>query len=110
MDVIVIELILWVALFFLFWALKDGLGNVESDIEAMGIMKGSRVPVHASRHSFSMPEKLSEPIGTYKDATIYSCAVIDGRRYRFDFIQAEGDNLKDNQKCIAPGLVYVECG
>lgn len=110
MDVIVIELILWVALFFLFWALKEGLGRVESDIEAMGLMNASRVAMQASRRHFSMPEKLSEPIGRYKDTTIYSFAVIDGRPYRFDFVQAEGNGLKENQKCIAPGLVYVECG
>ena len=36
MNVMLIELLLWVCLLLFFWAMKDGLNNIESDIESLG--------------------------------------------------------------------------
>lgn len=110
MDVLLIELILWAGLLFLFWALKDGLGRVESDMESLGLF--SPQPAKATmRARYVRPEKVAEPIGSYKDEPIYRYAYIDGRRYQFDRVSPAVANeiLNEEERCMEPGLVYVRC-
>jgi hypothetical protein len=111
MDVLLIELVLWGGLLFLFWALKDGLGRVESDMEALGLFNGPQLAKAAMRSRFVRPEKMVEPIGRYKDEPIYRYAYIDGRRYQFDRVAPSGANevLDEEERCMEPGLVYVRC-
>lgn len=109
MDVLLIELILWAGLLFLFWALKDGLGRVESDMEAFGLL--SQPAKAAAGARLVRPEKVVEPIGRYKDEPIYRYAYIDGRRYQFDRVSPAiaTEVLNEEERCIDPGLVYVRC-
>lgn len=112
MDLIIIELVCWGGLLFFFWALKDGLGKVETDIESVGFFKSARKAAHAARHThFSCPEVVREPIGSYRGETIYRFAVIDGRTYQFDRVLSPGtgEQIIEEERCIAPGLVYLEC-
>jgi hypothetical protein len=111
MEVLLIELVLWGGLLFLFWALKDGLGRVESDMEALGLFNGSQPARAAMRSRFVRPEKVAEPIGRYKDAPIYRYAYIDGLRYQFDRVTPAVANevLNEKERCTEPGLVYVRC-
>ena len=105
MDLLLIELILWAGLFFLFWALKDGLGQVESDMNPVGV--GNCKP---GRHfAYIAPEAMSERIGTYRDKPIFRYAVIEGRDYQYDRIRFAGDHsrLQENECCIEPGLIYT---
>jgi hypothetical protein len=112
MDLLLIELVLWGGLFFLFWALKDGLGRVESDLESMGLFNR---PQHgrdtAGQARYVAPEKLTELIGSYGDTPIFRYAVIEGKEYQFDHVQPADlrGELQANERCIAPGLVYVRC-
>jgi len=110
MDLIVTEILLWIGLFCLFWAMKDGLSKVEADIEEnsrshrrMAMQAGSRRP------RFDQAEKLFEPIGRYLDVPIFRYAVIDGSYYRFDRVCPSDSALaaNDEECCISPGLVYV---
>lgn len=112
MDFLLIELVLWGGLLFLFWALKDGLGRVESDIESLSLFDDARSRMKtAPQKSVSKPEHLAEPIGVYGSTTIYRYAVIDGERYQFDYAWPIDDlnSLRPDQRCIHPGLVYVRC-
>jgi hypothetical protein len=108
MDMLLIEIILWGGLLFLFWAMKDGLGKVETDIEPWALSKDSpnRMPL-----SFAIPDAVSEVIGSYQDAAIYRYITIQRQRYVFDHIQlaAEKNFLPENKRCVAPGLIYVQC-
>ena len=112
MDLLLIELICWVGLLFFFWALKEGLGHIESDIESLGLVPNARHPAAGSGTlRFERPERLEEPIGTYRDAQIYRYAVIHGRTYQFDRVcPPESEmRLEPDECCVAPGLVYQEC-
>jgi hypothetical protein len=111
MDVLLIELVLWGGLLFLFWALKDGLGRVESDMESLGLFNTPQPARAMARARCVRPEKVAEPIGSYKDAAIYRYAYIDGRRYQFDRISPVVANevLDEQERCMEPGLVYVRC-
>jgi hypothetical protein len=112
MDLLVIELVLWGGLFFLFWALKDGLGRVESDLESMGLLNGSQLITDFGEQTrYINPERLTEPIGSYRDKPIYRYAVIDGSDFQFDHVRPLGScgGLREHERCIAPGLVYVLC-
>jgi hypothetical protein len=110
MDVLLIELVLWGGLLFLFWALKDGLGRVESDMESLGLFNGAQA-AKAVRSRFVRPEKVTEPIGRYQDEPIYRYAYIEGRRYQFDRVApaAAKEILNEEERCMEPGLVYVRC-
>lgn len=110
MDIILIELLLWAGLIFFFWALRDGLSHVESDIEALGF-NGQQIPTSLQHVRFERPDKVIETIGRYKDAQIYHYAIISGKPYQFDYILPAEDlmALRDDQRCLAPGLVYVRC-
>lgn len=112
MEVMLLELLLWGCLLLFFWAMKDGLGKVESDIESIGLLSASRrAPGQRRDLRFSCPQNLAEPIGSYLGERIYRYAVIEGRTYQFDRVCPPGcDNaLNDGERCVAPGLVYLEC-
>jgi hypothetical protein len=110
MDLVLIELILWVGLLFFFWALKEGLGRVESDIEAMGLVRHGRDSMTSATRYYAA-ERVAEPIGSYRDTQIYRYAVIQGRTYQFDRVcpADSGMALDPDERCLAPGLVYQEC-
>lgn len=112
MDLVLIELVLWVGLLFFFWALKEGLGHVESDIESLGMLPNARHSVHRSGLTqFDRPERVAEVIGSYRDTQIYRYAVIHGRVYQFDRVcpPESGMALGDDERCVEPGLVYQAC-
>jgi hypothetical protein len=109
MEIELLEIVLWAGLIFFFWALKENLGKVEADIEKIQEEK-LRAARNPPKPSFVSPERLFEPIGHYRDATIYGFAVIAGRRFRFDSICPLGSvALSPNEACITPGLLYVAC-
>ncbi len=112
MDLMLIELVLWAGLLFFFWALKEGLGHVESDLESLGLLPSKKPVPPADQHpTFSRPEHVEEPIGSYRDAKIYRYAIIQGRVYQFDRIlppETPAD-MDLEERCIAPGLIYQEC-
>lgn len=111
MDLLLIELVLWAGLLFFFWALKDGLGKVESDLESLGLLNGPAQRKAANPLRYARPEKVMDPIGSYKDAPIYRYAFVNGRRYQFDrVLPPEGNKLlKEEEFYLEPGLVYVSC-
>ncbi|MEC4719438.1 hypothetical protein RY831_09770 [Noviherbaspirillum sp. CPCC 100848] len=112
MDLVLIEIVLWVGLLFFFWALKDGLGQVESDIEALSLARQGR-GMHNSMQpvSFHDAERVAELIGSYRDTQIYRYVVIQGRTYQFDRVcpMDSGAAIDADERCLAPGLVYQEC-
>jgi hypothetical protein len=109
MEIILIELLLWGGLIFFFWALKDGLGNVESDLEMLGFNAPRSTSPPGLR--YDRPERVSEAIGTYQGAQIYRYATFSGESYMYDHVlpAAAALTLEDNQRCLEPGLVYVRC-
>ena len=112
MDLLLIELLLWGGLVFFFWALKDGLGQVETDIESLGLLDKRRpFPNAATGIPYVRPERVFEPIGSYQDVQIHRYAIIGGRQYQFDRVCPEqsGITLAADEYCVAPGLVYREC-
>lgn len=112
MDLVLIELVLWAGLLFFFWALKEGLGHVESDIESLGLLQGARSSLQQNGlRQFVRPEKMSEVIGSYRDAQIYRYAIIQGRVYQFDRVcpPESGMSLNEEERYVEPGLVYQEC-
>jgi hypothetical protein len=108
-EIILIELLLWAGLIFFFWALKDGLNHVESELESQGLGAGINA-TPASASNFDRAEKVSEPIGRYCDAPIYRYAVIGGKNYQFVHILPSGllSTLDAGERCLAPGLVYSQ--
>ncbi|MGH8806664.1 MAG: hypothetical protein ACREX0_02145, partial [Noviherbaspirillum sp.] len=109
MELVLLELVLWGGLLFFFWALKDGLGKVESDIDSLGVFS-ARAQAQG-RIRFYAPERVAEPIGSYGDVQIYRYAVFQGRIYQFDRVcpAESGMTVDADERCIAPGLVYQEC-
>lgn len=112
MDLVLIEILLWVGLLFFFWALKEGLGNVESDIESLGLLQNARNSLlrEGKAHPYC-PEHVAEPIGSYRETQIYRYAVIHGRVYQFDRICPPGSNMSlEEEECyVEPGLIYQAC-
>jgi hypothetical protein len=108
MDLVVMELILWAALIFFFWALSDSLRRVESDIEALGLLKSGDLHSSTKHIHYVQPDKVIESIGTYKDADIYRYIVIAGISYQFEHVCPSDDatSLSEGQCCLAPGLIY----
>jgi len=107
-EVILIELLLWAGLVFFFWALRDGLNHVESELEAQ---HGSQenISITVAVIHFDRAEEVCEPIGRYRDAPIYRFAVIGGRSYQFAHIlpYESFSFLQADERCLAPGLVYT---
>lgn len=112
MNVMLIELLLWICLLLFFWAMKDGLNNIESDIESLGLIRNSPRALPAQQETrYCRPQTVAEPIGSYRGEQIYRYVVIEDRRYQFDRICAvEGaETINDGERCVEPGLVYLEC-
>jgi hypothetical protein len=109
MSFATIELILWGCFALLIWGLRDSIRQVESEIaEQDALMQAHRLP---RQPRFSAPQNLIEPIGSYMDSQIYHYAVIEGKHYCFDHVCPDGmrERIGINARCVAPGLVYVEC-
>jgi len=112
MEIILIELILWAGLLFFFWALKDGLGSVESDIESTGASPdGGHMLNRQQSVRHSRPQRVDQPIGSFRGQPIYRFAVFDGRTYQFDHVwpAENGLRLGANERSVAPGIVYTAC-
>jgi len=112
MNVMLIELLLWICLLLFFWAMKDGLNNIESDIESLGLIRNSpRTPPAHQETRYWRPQTVAEPIGSYRGEQIYRYVVIEDQRYQFDRICAPEDDeaIKDGERRVEPGLVYLEC-
>ncbi|SNS77263.1 hypothetical protein SAMN06265795_106126 [Noviherbaspirillum humi] len=109
MDLLWIELILWAAMLVLLWAMKDGLGRIESEIQASGPAGRNLRSNWAEAPAFVQATDLEEQIGILGDAPIYRYAVINGECYQFDHVLPARPSavLRADQRCIAPGLVYV---
>ncbi|HEX7634992.1 MAG TPA: hypothetical protein VF427_06930 [Noviherbaspirillum sp.] len=114
MDFVLIELILWGGLVFFFWALQDGLGHVESDIESLGMFNSNarQTMVCASELHYVQPQHVMEPIGSYQGMQIHRYAIVDGRKYQFDRVCPTGCvmTIESNERCVMPGLIYRVCG
>lgn len=108
MEVILIELLLWAGLIFFFWALRDGLTHVESELDSQGAGAGI-VVTPMSIVSFDRADTVSEPIGRYRDAPIYRYAFIGGKKYQFAHVLPweSPSTLQPDERCLAPGLVYA---
>jgi len=111
MDLVLIELVLWAGLLFFFWALKEGLGHIESDIESLGVLQNTRNVVLRGPKQFDRAERMEEPIGSYQDGHIYRFAIIHGQWYQFDRVCPPGSSLAPiaEERWIAPGIVYRAC-
>jgi hypothetical protein len=111
MDAIFIQLVLWMCLIFFFWALKENLERVESDIDAGESSDSGKSDWRSKDSRYVRPEKVIDPIGSYQDAPIYRYAIIEGKRYQFDHVSpsVEQATLPEQQRCLAPGLIYMEC-
>ncbi len=107
MEIVIIEILLWLGFGLLLWALRESLNGVE--IELQGPPPGK--PAAPTLPVASKPQQLLEPIGRYADRIIHDFAIIDGRIYRFECVcpplQARG--LGRHQRWVSPGLVYSEC-
>jgi hypothetical protein len=110
MDIFLIELVLWGGLLFFFWALKDGLGRIETDLDALGVLDSAQTPRDMAGR-FVQPDQMFELIGQYQDEPIYQYALVKGRRYQFDRVlpHTQQGKLNLSELCIRPGLVYVPC-
>ena len=108
MEIILIELLLWAGLIFFFWALRDGLNQAEAEMETPELAFEQAISILPS---FDRPDRLSEPIGRYRDAQIYRIAVFEGKSYQFQHILPWESLafLVTGERCIAPGLVYAMC-
>lgn len=111
MDLFIIELVCWGGLLFFFWALKDGLSRVESDIESMGILSSRKVAARKGPVQYYKPETAHEQIGSYRDQPIYRYVMIDGQTYQFDrvFPPGSASSISEDERCVAPGLIYLAC-
>ncbi|MDB5728517.1 MAG: hypothetical protein JWQ00_1722 [Noviherbaspirillum sp.] len=110
MDVLLIELVLWGGLLFFFWALKDGLGRIETDLDALGLLDTGQQSLDATP-GFVQPDSMLEPIGRYQDELIYKYAVVNDQHYRFDRVQPKPPQgrLHEGELYVRPGLIYVPC-
>lgn len=112
MELMLIEIVLWAGLLFFIWALKDGLGRVENDIESLGLLsKSKNGGMRTGPIRYYRPDKVSEVIGSYLGVNIHRYATIDGRQYEFSHVCPPGYDgfIAFDERCIAPGLVYKEC-
>ena len=109
MEMVAIELILWLGFGLLLWALKDSLQKIESDLRHYRLGRvGSDT---LNRIQMAKPQRLMEPMGQYLDQPIYRYAIIDGRHYRSDHVcprELTTTQLPQTQRWIAPGLIYTE--
>ena len=108
MELIAIDLILWLGFGLLLWALKDSFKTIQSDLRNYHQQLRPRAEV--KRIAIATPQRLIDPIGHYLDQQIYRYAIIEGQHYRFDYVCSKemATRLTETQRWIAPGLVYVE--
>lgn len=108
MELVAIDLILWLGFGLLLWVLKDSLQNIDTDLRNYRLHRAGQ-PVNQGT-VMTKPQRLMEPMGHYLDQPIYRYAIIDGRHYRFDHVcpRELASRLPEKQRWIAPGLVYVE--
>jgi len=108
MELIAIDLILWLGFGLLLWVLKDSFKNIQSDLRHYRQPLRPRAELKCD--AIATPQRLIDPIGQYLDQPIYRYAIIDGRHYRFDHVCSKEmvTRLTETQRWIAPGLVYVE--
>jgi hypothetical protein len=108
MELIAIDLILWLGFGLLIWVLKDSFKNIQSDLRHYRQPLRPRAELKCD--AIATPQRLIDPIGQYLDQPIYRYAIIDGRHYRFDHVCSKEmvTRLTETQRWIAPGLVYVE--
>ena len=112
MDILLIELVLWAGLLFLFWALKDGLERVETEIQSTDPAgAGFNIMAAASRPVFVRPTAVDELVGHYRDTPIYRYARVGSQQYQFDYVLPDlaALRLNEDQCVLEPGLVYVRC-
>ncbi|MDO8299652.1 hypothetical protein [Lacisediminimonas sp.] len=104
-----IEIILWAALVFFLWTLRDNLGSLETELQDAQAMKSREIAARALSQRFVRPELVDEPIGRYRDSTIHARIGVGGKQYRFDYVcPPDGcPPLRPDQCCVAPGIVYV---
>lgn len=109
MELVVIELLLWAGLVFFFWALKDGLSQVEPDLEEFGAKADAARNAAGGLPHYDQAERVHELIGRYLDTPIYQYAMIGGQYYRFDRVcpAGTGASAQENERCLAPGLIYA---
>jgi hypothetical protein len=108
MELIAIEVILWVVFGLLLWVIKHNVQSMEADLRHSRLQQSRQI---SPRHSaIAIPQRLIEPIGRYLGQPIYHYAIIDGKHYQFDFACPKElvTSLSETQRCIAPGLVYIE--
>jgi hypothetical protein len=108
MELIAIDLILWLGFGLLLWALKDSFKTIKSDLRNYRLPLRPRAEAKTSL--IGTPQRLIDPIGHYLDQQIYRYAIIDGRHYRFDHVCSKEmvARLTETQRWIAPGLVNIE--
>ena len=108
MSLIVIEIILWAALIFFFWALRDNLGNVERELHDAQSLKQREIATRAMARRFVSPERVGEPIGQYRDVPIHASVTHDDVEYRFDYVCPPElvASLRPDQCYVKPGIVY----
>ncbi len=111
MELLIIEMLLWIGFAFLLWAMRESLMRIEQEVESRGIRAANRRASVAEIPPADQPQRLIGPIGRYDGHTIHEYAVINGRGYRFDHVCPSGSSLpaSGDRRWVAPGLVYVEC-
>ena len=108
MELMAIDLILWLGFGVLLWVLKDSFKNIQTDLR--NHRQPLRPRAEAKPTSIATPQRLIDPIGQYLDRPIHRYAIIDGRHYRFDHVCSKemAIRLTETQRWIAPGLEYIE--
>jgi len=110
METLIVELCLWALLIFFFWAFRQSIKHMKINIEALGLLESGQLAKPTPAHRiYDQPDKVLEVIGRYQEAPIYRYAMIDGQLYRFDHIDPVGPAapLENENRCLAPGLIYV---
>lgn len=108
MELVAIDVILWVIFGLLLWVIKHNVQTMEADLRHYRLHQSREVS--ARRSEIATPQRLIEPIGRYLGQPIFHYAIIDGKHYRFDFVcpKERMPPLSGSQRFIAPGLVYTE--
>jgi hypothetical protein len=110
MDLPFIELILWGGLVFFFWALKDGLGHAESEIDSSELFHSAKRNIFAGVRQERV-EYIGKPIGSYQDVQIHPHVIIEGQIYEFDRVHPKHSSMPvgSDEGYLEPGLVYRKC-
>ncbi len=102
-----VALLLWVAFLILLAFVLRGMESMEPDRHEAASVIHLRNPAERSPR-FDKPEQVSEPIGWYMEAPIFRSIYIGGVEYLYDRIDPSPDRafLDEDERCIAPGVVY----